>query len=134
MSCRNKIYRLVCNSVKCTLEGVCCKIVGVCVCVREQELEAYVSDSDSDSEWRGAADLLSPWERERHRREREESRRVLLELKSVLGIRTSEGERDKRKLLLFSDKGVRLSHTFSPSPCCQIEQLSIDDIQDSMQI
>ncbi|XP_053544177.1 vezatin isoform X3 [Ictalurus punctatus] len=72
----------------------------------EQELEAYVSDSDSDSEWRGAADLLSPWERERHRREREESRRVLLELKSVLGIRTSEGERDKRKLLLFSDKAA----------------------------
>lgn len=33
MSCRNKIYRLVCNSVKCTLEGVCCKIVDVCVCV-----------------------------------------------------------------------------------------------------
>ncbi|KAF5907978.1 vezatin isoform X2, partial [Clarias magur] len=70
----------------------------------EQELEAYVSDSDSDSEWRAAADMLSPWERERQRREREESRRVLLELKSVLGIRTSEGERDKRKLLLFSDK------------------------------
>ncbi|KAB5542156.1 hypothetical protein PHYPO_G00088210 [Pangasianodon hypophthalmus] len=70
----------------------------------EQELEAYVSDSDSDSEWRGAVDMLSPWERERQRREREESRRVLLELKSVLGIRTSEGERDKRKLLLFSDK------------------------------
>ncbi|XP_046729847.1 vezatin isoform X1 [Silurus meridionalis] len=72
----------------------------------EQELEAYVSDSDSDSEWRGAADLLSPWDRERQRREREESRRVLLELKSVLGIRTSELERDKRKLLLFSDKAA----------------------------
>ncbi|XP_058272656.1 vezatin isoform X2 [Hemibagrus wyckioides] len=72
----------------------------------EQELEAYVSDSDSDSEWRGAVDMLSPWERERQRREREESRRVLLELKSVLGIRTSEGERDKRKLLLFSDKAA----------------------------
>ncbi|KAK3517856.1 hypothetical protein QTP70_021007 [Hemibagrus guttatus] len=72
----------------------------------EQELEAYVSDSDSDSEWHGAVDMLSPWERERQRREREESRRVLLELKSVLGIRTSEGERDKRKLLLFSDKAA----------------------------
>ncbi|XP_060745566.1 vezatin isoform X2 [Tachysurus vachellii] len=72
----------------------------------EQELEAYVSDSDSDTEWRGAVDMLSPWERERQRREREESRRVLLELKSVLGIRTSEGERDKRKLLLFSEKAA----------------------------
>ncbi|XP_060758935.1 vezatin [Neoarius graeffei] len=72
----------------------------------EQELEAYVSDSDSDSEWHGAVDMLSPWERERQRREREESCRVLLELKSVLGIRTSEGERDKRKLLLFSDKAA----------------------------
>ncbi|XP_076860819.1 vezatin isoform X2 [Brachyhypopomus gauderio] len=72
----------------------------------EQELEAYVSDSDSDTEWAGAVDMLSPWERERQRREREESRRVLLELKSVLGIRTSEGERDKRKLLLFSDQAA----------------------------
>ncbi|XP_062852637.1 vezatin [Trichomycterus rosablanca] len=72
----------------------------------EQELEAYVSDSDSESEWRASVDMLSPWEREHQRREREESRRVLLELKSVLGIRTSDGERDKRKLLLFSDKAA----------------------------
>lgn len=72
----------------------------------EQELEAYVSDSDSETEWRGAADMLSPWELERQRHEREESRRVLLELKSVLGIRTSDGERDKRKLLLFSDQAA----------------------------
>ncbi|KAI4874657.1 hypothetical protein NFI96_031154 [Prochilodus magdalenae] len=73
----------------------------------EQELEAYVSDSDSDTEWRGGgADMLSPWDRERQRREREESRRVLLELKSVLGIRTSEGERDKRKLMLFNDQAA----------------------------
>ncbi|KAI2665298.1 Vezatin [Labeo rohita] len=70
----------------------------------EQELEAYVSDSDSETEWRGATDMLSPWELERQRREREESRRVLLELKSVLGIRTSDGERDKRKLLLFNEQ------------------------------
>lgn len=77
-----------------------------CYPVSKQELEAYVSDSDSESEWRGAVDMLSPWERERQRREREESRRVLLELKSVLGIRSSEGERDKRKLLLFSDKAM----------------------------
>ncbi|XP_077090120.1 vezatin isoform X2 [Siphateles boraxobius] len=72
----------------------------------EQELEAYVSDSDSETEWRGAVDMLSPWEQERQRHEREESRRVLLELKSVLGIRTSDGERDKRKLLLFSDQAA----------------------------
>ncbi|XP_016314929.1 vezatin-like isoform X3 [Sinocyclocheilus anshuiensis] len=72
----------------------------------EQELEAYVSDSDSETEWRGATDMLSPWEQERQRREREESRHVLLELKSVLGIRTSDGERDKRKLLLFSDQAA----------------------------
>uniref|UniRef100_A0A8C1R3V5 Vezatin n=1 Tax=Cyprinus carpio TaxID=7962 RepID=A0A8C1R3V5_CYPCA len=72
----------------------------------EQELEAYVSDSDSETEWRGATDMLSPWEQERQRCEREESRRVLLELKSVLGIRTSDGERDKRKLLLFSDQAA----------------------------
>ncbi|XP_017552439.1 vezatin isoform X1 [Pygocentrus nattereri] len=72
----------------------------------EQELEAYVSESDSDTEWGGAVDMLSPWERERQRREREESRRVLLELKSVLGIRTSEGERDKRKVMLFSDQAA----------------------------
>lgn len=72
----------------------------------EQELEAYVSDSDSDTEWRGGSDMLSPCELERQRREREESRRVLLELKSVLGIRTSDGERDKRKLLLFSDQAA----------------------------
>ncbi|KAG5846049.1 hypothetical protein ANANG_G00145610 [Anguilla anguilla] len=72
----------------------------------EQELEAYVSDSDSDEEWRGPLlDLLSPEERERQRREREESRRVLLELKSVLGMRASDKERQKWKQLLFSDQG-----------------------------
>ncbi|KAJ8384358.1 hypothetical protein AAFF_G00206110 [Aldrovandia affinis] len=73
----------------------------------EQELEAYVSDSDSDEEWRGALlDLLSPEERERQRREREESCRVLLELKSVLGMRASEVERQKWKQLLFSDQAA----------------------------
>ncbi|KAJ8261790.1 hypothetical protein GJAV_G00158440 [Gymnothorax javanicus] len=73
----------------------------------EQELEAYVSDSDSDSEWRGPLlDLLSPEERERQRREREESCRVLQELKSVLGMRASEGERRKWKQLLFSDRAA----------------------------
>lgn len=72
-----------------------------------QEWEAYVSDSDSDGEDRGSwSDMLSPEERERQRREREESRRVLSELKAVLGFRASEGERMKRKQLLFNDQGL----------------------------
>ncbi|XP_071357802.1 vezatin isoform X2 [Trachinotus anak] len=73
----------------------------------ELEWEAYVSDSDSDSEGRGSwSDMLSPEERERQRREREESRRVLSELKAVLGFRASEGERMKRKQLLFNDQAA----------------------------
>lgn len=67
-----------------------------------------MSDSDSDSEGRGSwSDMLSPEERERQRREREESRRVLSELKAVLGFRASEGERMKRKQLLFNDQGLQ---------------------------
>ncbi|XP_035281903.1 vezatin isoform X2 [Anguilla anguilla] len=82
----------------------------------EQELEAYVSDSDSDEEWRGPLlDLLSPEERERQRREREESRRVLLELKSVLGMRASDKERQKWKQLLFSDQAA-LNTALPPEP------------------
>ncbi|XP_030576220.1 vezatin isoform X1 [Archocentrus centrarchus] len=73
----------------------------------ELEWEAYVSDSDSDGEGRGSwSDMLSPEERERQRREREESRRVLSELKAVLGFRASEGERMKRKQLLFSNQAA----------------------------
>ncbi|KAG8005543.1 Vezatin [Nibea albiflora] len=73
----------------------------------ELEWEAYVSDSDSDGEGRGSwSDILSPEERERQRREREESRRVLSELKAVLGFRASEGERMKRKQLLFNDQAA----------------------------
>ncbi|KAM6984733.1 vezatin [Aplochiton taeniatus] len=75
----------------------------------EQELEAYVSDSDSDGEWQGSmCDMLSPEERERQRREREESRRVLSELKAVLGLRASEGERRKWKQMLFNDQAALL--------------------------
>lgn len=75
----------------------------------EQELEAYVSDSDSDDEWKGSTcDMLSPEERERQRREREESRRVLSELKAVLGLRASEGERRKWKQMLFNDQAALL--------------------------
>uniref|UniRef100_A0A4W6G2K6 Vezatin n=1 Tax=Lates calcarifer TaxID=8187 RepID=A0A4W6G2K6_LATCA len=77
----------------------------------ELEWEAYVSDSDSDGEGRGSwSDMLSPEERERQRREREESRRVLSELKAVLGFRASEGERMKRKQLLFNDQGLGWYH------------------------
>ncbi|XP_028307164.1 vezatin isoform X2 [Gouania willdenowi] len=73
----------------------------------ELEWEAYVSESDSDGEGGGSwVDLLSPEERERQRREREESRRVLSELKAVLGFRASEDERMKRKQLLFNDRAA----------------------------
>ncbi|XP_034019046.1 vezatin [Thalassophryne amazonica] len=73
----------------------------------ELEWEAYVSDSDSDGEGQGSwCDMMSPDERERHRREREESGRVLSELKAVLGFRASEGERMKRKQLLFNDQAA----------------------------
>lgn len=73
-----------------------------------QEWEAYVSDSDSEGEGRDSwSDMLSPEERERQRREREESRRVLSELKAVLGFRASEEERMKRKQLLFNEQGLQ---------------------------
>ncbi|XP_041113611.1 vezatin-like isoform X2 [Polyodon spathula] len=73
----------------------------------EQELEAYVDDSESDGEGGGVGfDYLSPEERERQKKEGEESKRVLLELKSVLGLRASEMERQKWKQLLFSDQAI----------------------------
>lgn len=46
-----------------------------------------------------------PRKRERDKNEREESKRVLQELKSVLGFKASEVERQKWKQLLFSDHG-----------------------------
>ncbi|XP_062441451.1 vezatin isoform X3 [Rhea pennata] len=70
----------------------------------EQELEAYVDDSDMDNEYkREDFYCFSQEERERQKREREESKRVLQELKSVLGFKASEAERQKWKQLLFSD-------------------------------
>uniref|UniRef100_UPI00398E5C5E vezatin n=1 Tax=Pristiophorus japonicus TaxID=55135 RepID=UPI00398E5C5E len=70
----------------------------------EQELEAYVEESDSDGEFKGGIfNYLSPEKREKEKREREESRRVLQELKSVLGFKASELERQKWKQLLFND-------------------------------
>ncbi|EPY84723.1 vezatin [Camelus ferus] len=70
----------------------------------EQELEAYVDDIDMDSDFRkDDFYYLSQEDRERQKREHEESKRVLQELKSVLGFKASEAERQKWKQLLFSD-------------------------------
>ncbi|XP_078091304.1 vezatin [Mustelus asterias] len=70
----------------------------------EQELEAYVEESDSDGEFRGSIfNYLSLEERDKEKREKEESRRMLQELKNVLGFKASELERQKWKQLLFND-------------------------------
>ncbi|KAM6093039.1 vezatin isoform 2-T2 [Theristicus caerulescens] len=70
----------------------------------EQELEAYVDYSDTENEYRREDFYcFSQEERERQERERQESKRVLQELKSVLGFKASEIERQKWKQLLFSD-------------------------------
>ncbi|XP_071620829.1 vezatin isoform X4 [Heliangelus exortis] len=70
----------------------------------EQELEAYVDYSDTENEYKGEDFYcFSQEERERQERERQESKRVLQELKSVLGCKASEIERQKWKQLLFSD-------------------------------
>ncbi|XP_071465729.1 vezatin isoform X8 [Marmota flaviventris] len=72
----------------------------------EQELEAYVDDIDMDSDFRkDDFYYLSQEDKERQKREQEESKRVLQELKSVLGFKASEAERQKWKQLLFSDHG-----------------------------
>ncbi|XP_021114111.1 vezatin isoform X2 [Heterocephalus glaber] len=73
----------------------------------EQELEAYVDDIDMDSDLRKDDFFyLSQEDRERQKREQEESKRVLQELKSVLGFKASEAERQKWKQLLFSEHAV----------------------------
>lgn len=69
--------------------------------------------------------MLSPEERERQRREREESRRVLFELKAVLGFRASEGERMKRKQLLFSDQGLHRGLTSERCFTPDVQSLSL---------
>lgn len=79
----------------------------------EQEFEAYVEDIAPDDEFsRDDVYLFSPEERERQKREREESKRVLQELKAVLGLKASEAERQKWKQLLFSEHAIikPLSH------------------------
>ncbi|XP_023487271.2 vezatin isoform X13 [Equus caballus] len=87
----------------------------------EQELEAYVDDIDMDSDFRkDDFYYLSQEDRERQKREHEESKRVLQELKSVLGFKASEAERQKWKQLLFSDHAVLKSL----SPVDPVEPIS----------
>ncbi|KAM4881788.1 vezatin isoform 3-T3 [Thomomys bottae] len=87
----------------------------------EQELEAYVDDIDIDSDFRkDDFYYLSQEDRERQKREQEESKRVLQELKSVLGFKASEAERQKWKQLLFSDHAVLKSL----SPVDPVEPIS----------
>lgn len=75
-------------------------------CLFPQEFEAYVDDTAVDSEYkRDDFYYFSLEDRERQKREREESKRVLQELKSVLGFKASEAERQKWKQLLFSHHG-----------------------------
>ncbi|XP_061617314.1 vezatin isoform X1 [Phyllopteryx taeniolatus] len=82
----------------------------------ELEFEAYVSESDSGGEGKDSCcDMSTPEERERQGREREESRRVLSELKAVLGFRASEGERMKRKQMLFSEQAASICCSGAPS-------------------
>ncbi|MEE6480388.1 hypothetical protein FKM82_012557 [Ascaphus truei] len=90
----------------------------------EQEFEAYVEDTAADHEFsKEEVYLFSPEERERQKREMEESKRVLQELKAVLGLKASEAERQKWKQLLFSDHAVMKPtqteepmDNFEPSP------------------
>ncbi|XP_015668214.1 vezatin isoform X3 [Protobothrops mucrosquamatus] len=72
----------------------------------EQELEAYVDDTDMDECKRDDFYYFSLEDTQRQKCEREESKRVLQELKSVLGFKASEAERQKWKQLLFSDQAA----------------------------
>nr|XP_045007756.1 vezatin isoform X2 [Jaculus jaculus] len=87
----------------------------------EQELEAYVDDIDTESDFRkDDFYYLSQEDHERQKRGQEESKRVLQELKSVLGFKASEAERQKWKQLLFSDHAMLKSL----SPVDPVEPLS----------
>ncbi|XP_070611957.1 vezatin isoform X4 [Erythrolamprus reginae] len=81
----------------------------------EQELEAYVDDIDMDECKRDDFYYFSLEDRQKQKREREESKRVLQELKSVLGFKASEAERQKWKQLLFSDQAAM--NTFASENC-----------------
>ncbi|ETE62338.1 Vezatin [Ophiophagus hannah] len=98
----------------------------------EQELEAYVDDTDMDECKKDDFYYFSLEDRQRQKREREESKRVLQELKSVLGFKASEAERQKWKQLLFSDQAAM--NTSTSEDCVQNLELlknSDRDMQDS---
>ncbi|XP_036154326.1 vezatin isoform X5 [Myotis myotis] len=101
---------IACESPRCTVVPVLQPTLHIAdkdPIPEEQELEAYVDDLDMDSDLRkDDFYYLSQEDRERQKREHEESKRVLQELKSVLGFKASEAERQKWKQLLFSDHAV----------------------------
>lgn len=101
---------IACESPRCTVVPVLQPTLHIAdqdPIPEEQELEAYVDDIDMDSDFRkDDFYYLSQEDRERQKREHEESKRVLQELKSVLGFKASEAERQKWKQLLFSDHAV----------------------------
>ncbi|KAL7982529.1 hypothetical protein Chor_010127 [Crotalus horridus] len=97
----------------------------------EQELEAYVDDTDMDECKRDDFYYFSLEDRQRQKREREESKRVLQELKSVLGFKASEAERQKWKQLLFSDQAaVNTSTSENCVPNSELLKNSDRDKQD----
>ncbi|KAF0877088.1 VEZA protein, partial [Crocuta crocuta] len=115
---------MVCENPRCTvvpLTQPALHIADKDPIPEEQELEAYVDDIDMDSDFRkDDFYYLSQEDRERQKREHEESKRVLQELKSVLGFKASEAERQKWKQLLFSDHAVLKSL----SPVDPVEPIS----------
>ncbi|KAM3833650.1 vezatin isoform 1-T1 [Vipera latastei] len=97
----------------------------------EQELEAYVDDTDMDECKRDDFYYFSLEDRQRQKHEREESKRVLQELKSVLGFKASEAERQKWKQLLFSDQAaVNTSTSENCVPNSELLKNSDRDKQD----
>ncbi|XP_037016031.2 vezatin isoform X4 [Artibeus jamaicensis] len=101
---------VACENVRCTVVPLMQPTLHIAdkdPVPEEQELEAYVDDIDLDSDFRkDDFYYLSEEDKERQKREHEESKRVLQELKSVLGFKASEAERQKWKQLLFSDHAV----------------------------
>ncbi|XP_044770672.1 vezatin isoform X3 [Neomonachus schauinslandi] len=115
---------IVCENPRCTVAPLTQPALHIAdkdPIPEEQELEAYVDDIDMDSDFRkDDFYYLSQEDRERQKREHEESKRVLQELKSVLGFKASEAERHKWKQLLFSDHAVLKSL----SPVDPVEPIS----------
>nr|XP_033809189.1 vezatin isoform X1 [Geotrypetes seraphini] len=107
----------------------------------EQELEACVEGTDLEQEFR--KDEFCFWSREdkeRQKREREESKRVLQELKSVLGFKASEEERQKWKQLLFSEHAMmkasspaELEGSLKPPTAIGAEITEPKDVHDALQ-